>query len=73
MRMEKKIGLRILESDQGGLVEPVIFVSDMPLCPWRLACNKSVNEVIVPTKKLNFPYSLLTVVIDLIKQPGPGS
>jgi len=28
------------QSNQGGAGEPVDFVFDVPIHPWRLACNK---------------------------------
>ena len=39
-----------------GTGEPADFVFDVPMRPWRLACDNSVNEVIRPVKKLHFLY-----------------
>jgi len=36
--------------------KPADFVFDVPMRPWRLACDNSVNEVIRPVKKLHFLY-----------------
>ena len=54
-----------------GTGEPVDFLFDVPMRPWRLACDNSVNEVIRPVKKLHFLY-WQTDLIDLIIQPGPA-
>jgi len=44
------------EAIGAGTGEPVDFVFDVPICPWLLAFNKSVNEVIRPVKNLHFLY-----------------
>jgi hypothetical protein len=69
--------LKFFPSSPGGCSqartgERVDFVFDVPICPWWLACNKSVNEVIRAVKKLHFLY-LQTILIDLVKWLRSGS
>ena len=53
-RTEKKI--RRARNDRGKTGEPVDFIFDVTIRPWWPACNKSVNAVIRPVKKLHFLY-----------------